>query len=201
MTWQTLLLFLLLAVQAGPPQSVAPANGGLHVTAEAPIVTVTRTAPGRRFLSLPTLQYVFEVGAHCSGRGTPESLSINVADSRLSLSSAALEADERPAILMTVPARQLAPIAVDGFCEFEDEIEEGEESSGEIALGIAPLAAGPDRLTVSAALSAQISMLCGTEDEPRMTYVSKPLDVTLSCGVPPDVPPERQPAPDPVPRR
>lgn len=173
---------VLLSGQAGAVRADDPAPDIIKVRAEPPVVTVAPVPPGRHSLSLPTLQYAFEVGAECSGNDVPQSLSINIADTRVVLGSGALGDDARQVILLTVPASQIAPVAVEGFCELE--AIGPDEAAAAIALDMTPVAADPYRITVSAALSAQVSLLCGNEDERQMTYLAQPLDITLACEAP-----------------
>jgi hypothetical protein len=191
------VLFILSALR--PVAAENAPSGRLQLTAEPPVVGVSGTAPGRQFVELPTLEYRFEVQAACGGERTPRSLSINVADTRLALSGAALE--EAPQeVVLTIPARQLAPIAVDDFCVAggtgEERIPDGATQN---ALAIAPAAALPQSrrlLTVPAVMSAQASLVCAGEDGHDIRYVTEPLGVTLSCTPPVERAPEPgQPTP------
>lgn len=173
------LLILVPALHAGLAVAENSASGPLTVAAEIPVVSVIHHPPGRYFLTLPTLEYAFDVGAQCNGNATPESLSINVADSRLTLSAAELGGNGQQRVVLEIPARQIAPIAIDNFCviDINDAVAVIEPAGSPVA--VIP---GPLQITVDAALSAQVSLLCSNESEREITYVAQPLDVNLSCA-------------------
>ena len=154
----------------------------LELAAEPPVVTVSATAPGRRFVDLPALEYRFAVQAACTGSRTPRSLSISVADSRVALAGAALDEQAAGELVLTVPARQLAPIAVDDFCVAGPAASEVMPAGVERASASASASAAPRLLTVPAVVSAQASLVCGDEAGSHISYVTKPLAVTLSCA-------------------
>lgn len=91
-------------------------------------------------------------------------MSLSVADTRKAFDGDQFGEDGLRSFGLRVPARQIAPMAVEEFC---------------IA---APDPAQPTQLTVSGALSAHASLLCGDDTEQKMTYVTRPLDVVLECG-------------------
>lgn len=187
MTAKTLsVLLILLALR--PAAAEDTSSGRLELSAEPPVIAVSASAPGRQFVELPTLQYRFVVQTACADGRTPRSLSINVADSRLALSGPALES-EPGELLLTIPARQLAPIAVDDFCVVETVADDEATEAGAPGnlLAIAPAAAGhePRRLLrVPAVISVQASLVCADESGDAITYVTQPLGVTLECAAP-----------------
>lgn len=158
------VILLLVTAAAGP----AVARDFLSVVANAPVVPVAPRTPGRNFVRLPTLEYTFEIYAQCSDSRSPESLSINVADTRKSLQARQIASDRPTEISLKVPAAQIAPLVVEDYCILPDQ-EDGE--------AIRQL----QTLTIPAALSAQASLLCGGDEDEAMTYVSKTLDVSLVC--------------------
>lgn len=195
MTQRRLSLLLLPAIYAAAAAAGDVPRDVLSVSAEPPVVTVKPHEAGRRALSLPTLEYRFDIATECDGDRTPKSLSINIADTRLALSAAKLADDARQEITLTVPAAQIAPIVVNDFCVIEDAPGDDDPDPAfglEVARGAAVDA--PLRTTLSAALSAQVSLLCGNETERNMTYVTRPLGVTLSCERPDggDIAPDEQ---------
>lgn len=170
---------ILLVVRAAAADGVA--SDRLELAVEPPVIVVPATAPGRRFIDLPALEYRFEVQAACTGSRTPRSLSINVADSRVALSGAALDERAGAELVLSVPARQLAPIAVDDFCvTAPDGTAAGDEAASSLATAFAP----PRLLTVPDVVSAQASLVCGDEEGSDISYVTKPLAVTLACAAP-----------------
>jgi hypothetical protein len=154
----------------------------LEFAAEPPVVAVPATTPGRRFIDLPALEYRFEVQAACTGNRTPRSLSISVADSRVALAGAAINADAAGELVLTVPARQLAPIAVDDFCVAAPVAGETAAEESEAASSFIAASAPPHLLTVPAVVSAQASLVCGDDAGSSIRYVTKPLAVTLACA-------------------
>jgi len=142
----------------------------LAFTADAPQISISRRSTPRNYLRLPSLDYVFRFTARCAGRFDPQSLSLSIADSRTSLSAKQLE--NMPAgieLTMTVPAKQLAPLAIENFCiKPTDDVDAMALSASE-------------PLTVSAAFSAQAALLCVSDDQQKMIYASNPLDITLIC--------------------
>lgn len=175
------VLLILLALRPVAAEDAAARR--LQLSAEPPVVDVSGIPPGRQFVELPSLEYRFEVQTACGGNRTPRSLSINVADSRVALSGAALEGEPEELVL-TIPARQLAPIAVNDFCVVEENRVHG--GATENALANIPSVAGAESrrlLTLPAVVSAQASLVCAGEDGHDISYVTEPLDVTLSCTV------------------
>ena len=159
------VLLLLVAAAAGP----AVARDFLSVVANAPVVPVAPRTPGRNFVRLPTLEYTFEIYTQCADSRSPESLSINIADTRKSLQARQIAGDRPTEISLKVPATQIAPLVVEDFCILPDQ-EDG-ESMTELQT----------QITILAALPAQASLLCGGDEDKAMTYVSKTLDVSLVC--------------------
>jgi hypothetical protein len=176
-----LLIAFVLAGTAIPEDE----PGSLTLSAAVPVVPVSPHAPGRFLLALPMLEYTFEVGTRCSGAAKPRSLSINIADSRRLLSAAELDGKATHKVQLAVPARQIAPIAIDNFCIYDtgDAISIVEPETAPAAPS-----AEPGRITVGAALSAHASLLCSADGTEQITYVTRPLDVTLACDrtSPPD---------------
>lgn len=165
---------ILLVVRAAAADGAA--SGRLELAVEPPVIVVPATAPGRRFIDLPALEYRFEVQAACTGSRTPRALSINVADSRVALSGAALGERAGAELILNVPARQLAPIAVDDFCVAA---REGTAAGDE---AVSATFAPSRLLTVPDVVSAQASLVCGDEQGSDISYVTKPLAVTLACA-------------------
>jgi hypothetical protein len=172
-----LALFGMVAALAGPSgaanadTTTRPPDVTLRT--EPPVVDVPAHPAGRQFLDLPALEYTFDVEAHCNDDWVPESLSLNVADSRVVLGEDQLSGAEPSKVVLSVPARQLAPVAVHGFCLLEDDPKPGTDPA------VPTVTASP--LTIRAVLSAQASLLCRKEAQRRITYVSQPLDVRLAC--------------------
>jgi len=162
---------ILLAVAAVAEAEENSLTHSLVLTASTPRVEISSRNATRNYLRLPSLEYAFQFTARCAGNFSPQSLSLSIADSRKSLSGEQLQnMTTEIAITMTVPAKQLAPLAIENFC-------------------IMP-ASDTDTMTLSssktiiipAAFSAQASLLCVSEDQQAMIYASNSLDITLICN-------------------
>jgi hypothetical protein len=162
------VVFLLVAAAAG----LADARDFLSVVANAPAVPLVPRDPGRDFVRLPALEFKFEIHTYCADSRLPESLSLNVADTRKSLRADKIVNDGPTEISLKIPASQIAPLVVEDFC-----IVQLEENGDRIS-------AVPMQITIPAALSAQASLLCASDEDEAMTYVSRTLDVSLVCNEP-----------------
>jgi len=154
----------------------------LSVAAGTPDVSVKPQPPGRRTLVLPALDYVFRVEARCHDDWTPQSLSLNVADSRISKAGEELKDLANQQLDLNVPGKQLAPLTLRDFCVI-DTIGEGSAAAAEMAALPRQGKPAPGRLTINAAL-AHASLRCSNGEEQETLYVSEPLDVTLICEEP-----------------
>lgn len=131
-----------------------------EVSADTPVVYVDKRSAGRDFMRLPSLDYWLELDANCPANLEARTISLSVADTRKSLAANVTVGEEKISVPIRIPAAQIGPIAVDGFCVAAD---------------------APETLRIPAVLSVQASLLCANEDTSRMIYTSKSLDVTLSC--------------------
>ena len=155
-----ILIFALSYAHVAVAQTVDTEN--LVLNADTPVVEVGRRSAGRNFMRLPSLEYQFDLTANCPAGLTVTSISLSIADTRKSLATNDISSDETTVLKMTIPASQIGPIAVDGFC-------------------VAPDEQGTIRLP--AVLSVQASLLCANEEARQMIYMSRPLDVMLSCKI------------------
>lgn len=164
----------LALVSFAADDAPAERSHAIDITADVPVVAVAPQPTDRHFLTLPSLEYRFQVEPRCEAGWQPESFSLNVADSRVSLTGAELN-DGAGEILLRVPARQIAPVPVAGFCVIA---EAGKGSAG------AANEESPDsrrELDIGGALSAHASLVCGSNGARDITYAARPLDVLLSC--------------------
>lgn len=145
---------------------------------ETPVVDVSPRPDGRQFIDLPALEYTFAIEARCDDEWIPESLSLNVADSRITFGTGQLSDSPPREIVLNIPPQQLAPVAVQDFCLLPEEAATPRDEVPDRALP------APSLLTIRAVLSAQASLLCVSDEQRRITYVSQPLDVTLTCKPP-----------------
>lgn len=156
-----LMAFLLTAIV---PSHVTLAqsddSAALKVDADAPVVEINARTAGRNFMRLPSLNYRFDLATKCPIDLEPKSISLSVADTRKSLAEADFTGNQAISVPMTIPASQIGPVAVDGFCVAD---------------------AGDETLRIPAVLSVQASLLCANDEKSQMIYASTSLDVTLSC--------------------
>lgn len=159
-----LAVMLFVPVASLSSTSIAWADE-LALSANTPEVSISTRPAGRNFMRLPALKYDFAVDASCGDGLSPESLSLSIADTRVTNS---LNNDTGPRVELSVnvPASQIGPIAVDQFCS-TDSTDSGED--------------GHATLRVPAVLSAQAALMCFSESGNEMTYASESLDVLLRC--------------------
>lgn len=142
----------------------------LEIEAGAASATVAPGDVRRNSLRLPALEYVFTLTMRCADPFLPVSLSLTVADSRRAIDAEALaENGDSTELRLTVPASQLAPVPVAGFCAG------GAGPDGDDA---------PRELLLQATLSVGASLTCATTSAQEITYASAPLDVLVNCEVP-----------------
>lgn len=189
----------LLLLAAGAAAADDTPGGRVSVTAEAPVINLPVAPPGRHSVDLPSLEYALEISAQCAGDGVPESLSINVADTHVTLSAGELAAPGPRQLVLEVPASQTAPLALGEFCTAPAPAPGAVPQAPGAAL-LAPAETRPParrdvvRLDVPGALSAQVSLVCRHGEERRMSWFSRPLGVTLACAAAPP-PPGAAPSP------
>lgn len=142
-----------------------PDDRPLAIRSSTPNVAINARAGDRTAIGLPDLEYTFHIDARCSSGQRAESVLISIADTRRRLPRKDLLANAAAGVAITVPAKQIAPLTIYGFC-VQNQL---------------PDQASPTRVTVRGALSAQASLLCTGDDEQSMSYASAGLDVTLLC--------------------
>lgn len=146
-----------------PPQQ-------LTITVATPKVAIVPQIAGRGFIPLPELEYRFLLEPRCAPGWQARSITLSIADSRQVLNGEILDEHGFARAALTVPAAQLAPLPVSGFCE-------------ETASGHDNAVASQVRreLRISAALSVHAALICVSEDAERILYLTRPLAVTLQC--------------------
>ena len=142
--------------------------GTLSVDADTPVVEIGKRSIGRNFMRLPSMDFKFVMEAHCAAGLAPKAMSLSIADTRKSVTAEDISAESITSITLRIPAPQIGPVAVSGFCIDAEESNEKES------------------LTLSSVLSVQASLLCGNDANSWMIYASKSLDVTLLCTIPQD---------------
>ncbi len=146
------------------------ASQQLTITVTTPKVAVAPLPAGRQFVTLPGLEYWFLLEPRCSGGSLPRSVSLSIADSRQVFPAEALDAHGFVSVKFSVPAAQLAPLPVSGFCQAP-----GTSDQPGVPLN------GSEK-KIGAAASAHAALLCIREDgSEKISYATKPLAVTLQC--------------------
>ncbi len=176
------LLFGLIATvcSVAVPAEPRPVPG-IEISADVPTVTVTPRRAGQFALRLPSLTYTLTLIAYCEENWQPASVSISIADSRKSLDAEQLEVAAVLDLELRVPSNQIAPLRIERFCIKDDQKDFQPDNAGD---NKEPAGADENTVIISAALSAQASLLCATDSEQSITYVTKPLDVMLECSAP-----------------
>lgn len=169
---------IVLLLFAAATASASDQAQAIIVTVSPATVEVAPAEGGRRFLTLPDLEYRLLLEPRCIDDYEVSGLSLSVADSRLTVAAEQLT-DPVIETLLTVPAEQLAPLPVAGFCVLPD--------PENLA---SPAASIGERLVVPAAASVQAALLCVNEDQRRMTYSAAALDIELRCSPVETLPPE-----------
>lgn len=154
--------------------AAATAEDMLRVTTEVAAVKISPRPAGQNFVRLPTVEFSFNVEIVCRAELIAGSLSLSIADTRRNFKPSEITSAALEKITVTVPEKQIAPVPVDDFCLADDSA----------PAGLRPA----EQMIVPHVMSAHASLLCAAGDAKNMTYVSRPLDVLLTC--------ERQPEED-----
>jgi len=160
---KTRLAILLIAPVAALSCAAVAWSGELDLSANTPEVSIPTRPDGRNFMRLPALEYNVVADTLCPNGLARESLSLSIADTRI---TNAIDAETRSRLELSVrvPAAQIGPVAVNQFC-----------TADSVAAG------GPLTLRIPSVLSAQAALLCVSETGSEMTYGSVSLDVLLLC--------------------
>ena len=158
-----LALLSAVAVSAADPEAVH----SLAISADVPVVAVAPRRAGRFATHLPSLTYALTLTVGCAEDWRPHSVSISVADSKVSFAADKLQGTGAVEFELRIPSSQIAPVRIENFCVA---VETGVSQQ--------------ETLTISDVLSAQGSLRCATDSAQTIRYVTRPLDVTLECDTP-----------------
>ena len=113
-------------------------------------------------IQLPSLTFAVRIEATCPAALEAKSISISIADTRIHA-----QPDDTGVIEKTisVPTKQLGPIAVNDFCI----------AGGDLNF--------EQQLQLRDALSAQLSLHCSGDNRESMTYETVALEIALQCDV------------------
>ena len=134
----------------------------LTIAADTPIIELSQRQLTRRGVVLPSLEVHFRIDARCPTPHTPVSMMLSIADSRRHVPGSEIDSALNSGLSITVPAPQIAPVFMPGFCAADDTRRDA---------------------TVPDLLSVQGSLTCGSKDEPSTTikYASAGVAVSLRC--------------------
>jgi hypothetical protein len=137
----------------------------LIVSSSTPEINIATRSSDRYSIRLPGLQYDFQLELVCATGYEPDSVLLSVADTKKRIALGEGKANSDDGISMKIPASQIAPLSVEGFCLASENDDRRE----------------PGQVTVRGVLSAQASLLCSGEDGQQLMFASQSLDVTLRC--------------------
>ena len=104
---------LLTAIIALSSSAWSGDTARLTIEAAPARATIQPLPEGRRLVRLPALEYEFGIHADCGTDAEATSVSISVADTRATLAGDQLRPEDPIAAVIRLPARQLAPVAID----------------------------------------------------------------------------------------
>ena len=158
----------MLAAMAVTASLSASANPGarLEVAAQPVVVPIRLLQEGRQLIHLPALEYALEIEAHCGEGAVARSVSVSINDTQMTLDGDQLAATAGNPVSLTIPARQVAPVAIDGFCKRDDPVTHH------------------DTLLIRDTVTVHASLRCNENEQDSITYTSQGLDVTLRCDAP-----------------
>jgi len=156
------LFYLLPATVLFSQFAWAENTASLGVDADPAVVAIKPLTEGRKLIRPPALEFLLRIDAECDVDAEITSISISIADTRKALTSTDLSEAIPIATRITIPARQVSPIAVEDFCPM------GSPAAG-------------DELVVRDALTAHVSLRCTSEAGESIIYASRALDVMLQC--------------------
>lgn len=152
-----LLPFVVFAAAASWAETFAH----LDMETEPVSITLTPVDEGHKVVRLPALEYRIRVHGRCAAEQRAESVSISAADTQAMLTGAQLADAGLIVVDLVVPAQQLAPLIVDGFCSSQDRTAR--------------------ELLVESVVMANLSLRCAVGADQSITYAAHPLAVMLKC--------------------
>jgi hypothetical protein len=174
------LAYSLLIVAGFPPGDIPRTTSTeIRARAQPASVELSPLSDDGRPVRLPALEFALRIEPACAGDAEPRSLSISVADTRLSFPASDLQGKPAVETTLTLPQRQSAPVRIDDFCRV------GKDDAR-------------SRFLLEGAYTARLSLRCGPDGSQFIVYATLPLDVDLRCRRADDeaLSPDQVPAPD-----
>jgi hypothetical protein len=158
-------LFLLASFfgAATLAEPAADSPGRLLARAEPAPLDVAPLTGDSRTIVPRELAFTLTVESECAPDAKPGSLSMSIADARVSLAAAQIAAVTVTDLVL--PGAQAGPLHVDGFCRAGD-----------------ARTTGP--LLLEDAYTARLSLTCVHRDQASIVYLTLPLSVLLICRMP-----------------
>lgn len=133
----------------------------LRMYTEPAVAVLTMQQGGRNLVRLPDIEFRLGISMYCADGGQPESLSVTIADTQTTLRAEELQTNGTVDVSMRVPAKQMAPLALQGFCI--DPASEGES------------------VLIASVLAAQVSLRCARADTESIVFAAEALDIRVDC--------------------
>ena len=133
----------------------------LRIQTEPAVAILAKQQAGRKLVRLPDIEFRLGITMYCANSGQPESLSITIADTHRTLRAEELQAAKTVDVVMRIPARQIAPLALREFC-----IDTSSES---------------ESVLITSALALQASLRCSRGDEQSIVFAAESLDIRVDC--------------------
>lgn len=159
---RALFISLIVAAIATPFTARSDSSGSLEAEAEAVTIEIQRASASRRYVRLQSLTFPLLVKTSCPLTMRADSISISAADASKTFGASDLDAQGIINTTLTIPRRQVVPLAVAGFCTHDEPAQGGQ-------------------LKVPDAYTATISLRCSSEKQVSIVYASQPLDIVLFC--------------------
>ncbi len=138
----------------------------LLVDIDAVSVEIGARPSGRRPIYLPNLEFTIRLEPHCAAGLNADSISVSVADTRLSIGHQALAEQSVIETTIQVPRKQIGPLVVEDFCVTGDN------------------AANDAVLHIRDAMTSQLSLKCADDSRQSILYRTEALAIRLVCETP-----------------
>ncbi len=155
-------LSIIVVVTAVPNIALSDATR-FEIAASKPIITLIRDSNSRTQLSVPAIEFVFQIKTQCASSRVAKSVLLSIADTKKRVLLEPTSDNTVSELVLKVPARQIAPLPVAGYCTGDNNYP-------------------TDRtLTIRGVLSAQGALSCMGEEDEVIAYASKSLDIEIRC--------------------
>lgn len=160
------IISLAIIVLAGSACYGEESEGQLIVEIAAAVVEIRPRPPGRHLIRIPGITLTMRFSAQCDDALQPDSLSVSVADTRVTIRKEELQNQDAVEKTIRIPRRQIGPVAIEDFCVA------GEQEPGKT------------ELRMPNALTAQLSLKCVNAERQSIIYQTKALELSLRCQSP-----------------